>query len=333
MSGPHSHAHPHDHGHGHDHHDHAHHAHHDHAHHDHGHHGHGHHGHAHALPPNPGKALAIGIALNLAFVALEWGFGLWAHSLALLADATHNLGDVLGLVLAWVAARLSQRAPSSRFTYGLGASSILAALANALLLVLVTGGLLWEAVLRLESPQPISGAIVIGVALAGVAVNGITAWLLHHGHEHDLNLKGAYLHMLADAAVSCAVAVTGAIILATGWWWLDPVTTIVVGIVIVWGSMGLLRDSANLALQGVPHSIESGEVRTWLESLPGVSQVHDLHIWAMSTTGTALTAHLVCPQGHPGDEFLNRACRDIADRFGIRHVTLQVEVGDCGKGC
>jgi cobalt-zinc-cadmium efflux system protein len=310
-----------------------------HHHHDHGHdhhhdQGHGHdHGHAHALPPNPGKALAVGIALNLAFVILEWGFGLWSHSLALLADATHNLGDVLGLVLAWGAARLSRRAPSARFTYGLGASSILAALTNAVLLMLVTGALVWEAVLRLHSPEPVAGAIVIAVALAGVGVNGVTAWLLHAGHEHDLNIKGAYLHMLGDAVVSVAVAVAGAVILFTGWLWLDPAMTIVVGVAIVWSSVGLTRDSANLALHGVPRDIDSSEVRHYLGHLPGVKEVHDLHIWAMSTTGAALTAHLVCPGGHPGDEMLDAARHEIAERFGIRHVTLQVEIGDCGEGC
>ena len=322
MSG--SHAHTND-GHAHDGHTHDHHA--------HGHDAPGHGGHGHALPPHPGKALAVGIALNLAFVALEWGFGLWSHSLALMADATHNLGDVLGLVMAWTALRLSRRAPSAQFTYGLGASSILAALANALLLVLITGGLLWEAVLRLQSPQPVAGGVVIGVALAGVLVNGVTAWLLHHGHEHDLNVKGAYLHMLADAAVSCAVAIAGAVILFTGWGWLDPAITIAVGVVIVWGTAGLLRDSIRLALHGVPQAIETGEVRTYLEALAGVAEVHDLHIWAISTTGTALTAHLVCPAGHPGDDFIDRAAHDIEERFRIRHVTLQVEVGNCGKGC
>lgn len=322
MSGTHSHAHgdrdsaaDNGHGHGHDH------------HHD------LRHGHSHALPPNPGKALAIGIALNLAFVALEWGFGLWSHSLALMADATHNLGDVLGLVLAWIAARLSQRAPSERFTYGLGASSILAALANALLLVLVTGGLLWEAVQRLQDPRPVQGSVVIGVAVAGVVVNGLTAWLLHHGHEHDLNIRGAYLHMIGDAAVSVAVAVSGAAIVRTGWLWLDPAMTIAVGIVIVWSSLGLLRDSTSLALHAVPHGIDSAEVSAWLAALPGVASVHDLHIWAMSTTGTALTAHLVCPGTHPGDNFLEETTREIGERFGIRHVTLQIESGNCGKGC
>lgn len=313
-------------------HDHRPHGHHHHGH-DHGHGGHGHGGHAHALPPDPGRALALGIALNLGFVAIEWGFGVYAHSLALLADATHNLGDVLGLVLAWIAARLALRAPSARFTYGLGASSILAALANAVLLVAVTGGLVWEAVLRLQEPRAIEGGVVIGVALAGMAVNGLTAWLLHRGHEHDLNMKGAYLHMLGDAAVSCAVAVAGAVILATGWQWLDPAMTIGVGLAIVWSSLGLLRDSTKLALQGVPQNIDSAAVREYLQHLPGVTGVHDLHIWAMSTTGTAMTAHLVMPAGHPGDVFLADAAHEIAHRFGIQHATLQVELGHCGQGC
>lgn len=326
VTGPHSHAEHHGDGH-HGHHDHD-----DHSHRGHGH-SHGGHGHAHALPPNPGKVLAVGIALNLAFVALEWGFGMWSHSLALMADATHNFGDVLGLVLAWIAARLSQRAPSERFTYGLGASSILAALGNALLLVLVTGGLVWEAVQRWQNPHPVEGGVVIWVAIAGIAVNGITAWLLHHGHEHDLNLKGAYLHMLGDAAVSFAVAVAGAVILATGWLWLDPIMTIGVGVVIIWSSVGLLRDSTRMALHAVPHAIDSSAVRAYLESLPGVTSVHDLHIWAMSTTGTALTAHVVCPGTPPGDGFLEMATKELGERFGISHVTIQVEAGDCGMGC
>jgi cobalt-zinc-cadmium efflux system protein len=289
--------------------------------------------HAHHHEEGPGRALAIGIALNLAFVAIEWGFGLYANSLALLADATHNLGDVLGLVFAWGAARLALRAPSARFTYGLGASSILAALANALLLVAITGGLVWEAVLRLQEPRTIEGAVVIGVALAGVVVNGLTAWLLHHGHEHDLNVRGAYLHMLGDAAVSCAVAVAGGVIIFTGWVWLDPAMTIVVGIVIVWSSLSLLRDALNLALHAVPQGIDSEAVRIYLAALPGVTEVHDLHIWAMSTTAVALTAHLVTPAGHPGNDVLEDARLTIASHFGIKHVTLQVELGNCGKGC
>jgi len=292
------------------------------------------HGHAHhALPDHVGGALAAGIALNLAFVAAEWAAGVFANSLALMADATHNLGDVLGLVLAWGAARLSRRAPSARFTYGLGASSILAALANALLLVLVTGGLIWEAVQRFQHPQALVGPVVIGVALLGVLINGITAWLLHRGHEHDLNVKGAYLHMLADAAVSVGVAIAGALVWFTGWSWLDPAMTVVVGLVIVAGSMGLLRDSAKLALQGVPQQVDSGQVRAYLERLPGVTDVHDLHIWAMSTTENAMTAHLVMPSGHPGDATLEEAAQHIKHHYRIGHVTLQVELGNCGKGC
>jgi len=285
------------------------------------------------LPADAGKALAIGIALNTAFVAIEWSLGVWSHSLALIADATHNLGDVMGLLLAWGATRLSRRAPSARFTYGLGATSILAALANALLLVLITGALMWEAVQRLQAPQPLQGGVVIGVALAGAVVNGATAWLLHHGHEHDLNVRGACLHMLADAAVSVAVAAAGAVILVTGWLWLDPATTLAVGIFIVWSTAGLLRDSTNLALQGVPGSVECAQVRDYLAQLAGVDDVHDLHIWAMSTTEVAMTAHLVCPAGHPGDAFLDAAAHEIGHRFRIRHVTLQVEQGPCGKGC
>jgi cobalt-zinc-cadmium efflux system protein len=279
------------------------------------------------------RALAIGIALNLIFVAIEWSLGIWSHSLALIADATHNLGDALGLVLAWGAAHLSRRAPSERYTYGLGATSILAALANAILLVLITGALMWEAVHRLLEPQALQGGVVIATALAGVVVNGTTAWLLHRGHQHDLNLRSAYLHMLADAGVSVTVALAGAVILFTGWFWLDPAMTFVVGIVIVWGSLGLLRDSSNLALHGVPGSVASSEVKDYLTGLAGVFNVHDLHIWAMSTTQIAMTAHLVCPGGHPGDAFLQEAAHEISHRFGIGHVTLQVELGNCGKGC
>jgi cobalt-zinc-cadmium efflux system protein len=199
--------------------------------------------------------------------------------------------------------------------------------------VLDTGGQMWEAIHRLRDPQPVQGIVVIGVAIAGVVVNGITAFMLHHGHEHDLNVKGAYLHMLGDAAVSCGVAVAGALVLATGWLWLDPAVTIVVGIAIVWSSLGLLRDSTNLALHAVPAHIDADAVRDYLERLPGVESVHDLHIWAMSTTSNALTAHLVMPGGLDGNKLLEEAQRDIASRFGIQHVTLQVEMGNCGQAC
>lgn len=301
--------------------------------HDHDHaHDHGHAGHHHAPPKDMGKAFLIGIVLNLAFVVAEWVFGIASHSLALLADATHNLGDVLGLVMAGGAAVLARRAPSERFTYGLRGTSILAALANATLLVLVTGGLAWEAILRFQDPQPVAGATVIAVALAGVAVNGFTAWLFASGQQGDLNVRGAYLHMAADAAVSLGVAVAGGIVLLTGWHWLDPAVTLVLVAVIVVGTWGLLRDSFKLALQAVPESIELAKVRDFLSGLPGVSEVHDLHIWGMSTTENAMTAHVVVPGGHPGDAFLQDAAKEIEHRFSIHHVTLQVELAD-GASC
>ena len=290
-------------------------------------------GHSHALPASLGKLFLAGIALNLAFVAAEWVFGVMSHSLALLADATHNLGDVLGLVLAWVASHLSRRAPSERFTYGLRGTSILAALANALILVLVTGGLAWEAIQRLSDPQPVQGGIVIAVALVGVLINGLTAWLFMSRQKSDLNVRGAYLHMAADAATSLGVAVAGVLVMFTGWLWLDPVVTLVLGVVIVAGSWGLLRASIKLALHAVPEAIDGPAVRDYLAQLAGVSEVHDLHIWGMSTTENAMTAHLVCPSGHPGDEFLQLAAREVERKFSIHHVTLQVELGDTDKPC
>jgi cobalt-zinc-cadmium efflux system protein len=302
---------------------------------DHAGHGHGHgHGHSHAvLPADMGKAFLIGILLNLGFVVAEWGFGLMSHSLALLADATHNLGDVLGLVLAWGASHLSRRAPSKRFTYGLRGTSILAALANALILVLVTGGLAWEAVQRLQDPHPVAGSVVIAVALAGVLVNGFTAWLFTSGRKGDLNVKGAYLHMASDAVTSLGVAVAGGIVLLTGWLWLDPAVTLVLAAVIVVGSWGLLRDSFQLAMQAVPRGIDHAQVRDFLLQRTCVAEVHDLHIWGMSTTENAMTAHLVCPAGHPGDRVVQQLACDIEERFAIHHVTLQVELGDTASPC
>jgi cobalt-zinc-cadmium efflux system protein len=306
---------------------------HDHHHHP-GHAGHGathqHHGHG---PGSYGRAFAIGIALNLLFVAVEWVFGVLSHSLALMADAAHNLGDVLGLLVAWGAMRLAQRLPTARFTYGLRGSSILAALTNAIVLLLITGGLAWEAVQRFANPQPVAGNMVIFVALAGVLVNGFTAWLFMSGSKHDLNMRGAYLHMAADAAVSLGVAVAGGVVLLTGWLWLDPLVTLGLALVIIAGTWGLLRDSLRLAMQAVPQTIDAARVRSFLAGLPGVREVHDLHIWAMSTTENALTAHLVMPGGHPGDTFLQSTMHDIGHQFGIQHATLQVELGDAATPC
>jgi cobalt-zinc-cadmium efflux system protein len=295
-----------------------------HAHHDHDHQGAGHHHHA---PKNFGAAFAIGTALNLALVLLQVVFGVIAHSVALLADAAHNFGDVLGLVLAWGAYLLSQRQPTERYTYGLRSTSILAALLNAVILLVATGAIAWEAVHRLFAPEPVAGATVMLVAAVGIGINGLTAWLLNEGHG-DLNIRGAYLHMLADAAVSAGVVVGGAIILLTGWGWIDPVVSLVISAVIVWGTWGLLRQSVNMSLQAVPTQIEPDEVRAYLESLPGVTGMHDLHIWSMSTTETALTCHLVMPQGHPGSAFFVAIDAELNRRFRIQHPTIQIEFGD-----
>ncbi|GJE04233.1 cation diffusion facilitator family transporter [Methylobacterium isbiliense] len=314
---------------------------HDHGHrHDHtgqGRHAHGPHGqyhgpgHGHA-PARFGTAFAVGIALNTGFVLVEAAFGLLSDSVALLADAGHNLSDVLGLVVAWAAATLGRRAPSARFTYGLRSSSILAALFNAVFLLVATGGIAWEAIGRLQAPPPVAGGTVIVVALIGIAINGITAWLFASGRESDLNIRGAYLHMLADAAVSAGVVLAGIAILATGWTWIDPLVSLVIVAVIVAGTWGLLRDSVILSLAAVPPGIDPAAVRRCLAERPGVAEVHDLHVWAMSTTETALTAHLVMPAGHPGNHFLGECARVLRERFGIAHVTLQVELAG-GPAC
>lgn len=294
---------------------------------------HGHnHGHSHESA-GYGRAFAIGAALNLGFVAAEAGFGLVSGSLALVADAGHNLSDVLGLLLAWGASLLVRRRPTLRRTYGLRRTSILAALANAVLLLVAIGAIAWEALRRFGDPGPVAGGTVIGVALVGVAVNGVTALLFMRGQRDDLNLRGAFLHMAADAGVSLGVAIAGVTILTTGWRWLDPLVSLAIVAVIFVGTWGLLRDSVNLALDAVPGEIDTDAVRRYLLNLPTVTDVHDLHIWAMSTTETALTAHLVLPGGHDGDALLARACRELHDRFGIEHSTLQVERGDPAFAC
>ena len=284
-------------------------------------------------PRDFNRAFAIGVALNTGFVILEVVFGLIAHSLALIADAGHNLSDVLGLLLAWGAAWLSKRRPSKTRTYGFRRSSILAALVNAVVLLLVTGGVGWEAIQRLSDRREVAGATVIWVALAGVAVNGVTAALFFPGRGHDLNIRGAFLHMAADAGLSLGVALTGLVILATDWRWLDPAASLVISAVILIGTWELLRDSVNLALDAVPEGIDSRAVRAYLSGLPGVTEVHDLHIWAMSTTETALTAHLVMPNGDGGDALLARTCQELHERFGIEHATIQIEHGDPAHPC
>jgi cobalt-zinc-cadmium efflux system protein len=299
-------------------------------------HGHAHHDHrGHARGPRiaAGRAFAIGVALNTAFAIIEGGFGLFANSLALLADAAHNLSDVLGLLLAWGAASLARRAPSARFTYGMRGSTIMAALANALLLLVACGSIAWEAVGRFQVPAVTSATLMIGVAAAGVLVNAATATLFLHDRDRDLNIRGAYLHMVADAAVSLGVVVAGGVIVATGWLWLDPVTSLAIVAAILYGTWGLLRDSLALSMQAVPVGVEPAVVREHLAALPGVTEIHDLHIWAMSTTENALTAHLVMPAGHPGDAFLTALCRSLDERFGIHHATVQIEVGDTTERC
>jgi cobalt-zinc-cadmium efflux system protein len=280
-----------------------------------------------------GPAFAIGIGLNLAYVAAEAGFGLWSGSMALLADAGHNLSDVLGLALAWGGLALAQRPASPRFTYGLKRSGILAALANAVLLFIACGAIAVEAVQRLITPEPVPGLTVMAVAAVGILVNGITAWLFARGRKGDVNIRGAYLHMLADAGVSAAVVVSGLIIWKTGLERIDPVMSLIVVAVILKGTWGLLTESVALALDAVPASIDAAAVGAFLKSRPGVTQVHDLHIWPMGTNEVALTAHLVMPGGHPGDEALTALSHDLDHQFGISHATFQVELGavDCGR--
>ena len=273
------------------------------------------------------RAFAFGIALNAIFVVVEWVFGVMSGSLALIADATHNFGDVLGLILAWGAAALARRPPSARFTYGLGGSTILAALANAMLLLVAIGGIAWEAIQRFGEAAPVNAPIIIWVALFGVVINAVTAWLFLSGGKKDLNMRGAYLHMAADAAVSLGVAAAGFGMMMTGWRWLDPVTSLLIVAVIFVGTWGLLRDAVRMALQAAPETIDTVRVRKYLAALPGVTEVHDLHIWAMSTTENAMTAHLVMPAGHPGDDFFADVVEHIEHQFEIGHVTIQIETG------
>jgi cobalt-zinc-cadmium efflux system protein len=292
-------------------------------------HGHGHGHHHHHAPVDFGRAFAIGIALNAAYVVGEAIWGVFGNSLALLADAGHNAGDVVSLALAWLAAWLAKRAPSRRYTYGLRSSSILAALANAVLLAVVTGAIAWEAVLRLLHPEPSAGVTMVAVAAVGIAINGATALMFMRGRERDLNVRSAFQHMASDALVALGVVVTGSVLLLEPrWLWLDPAVSLVISAVIVWGTWSLLREAVALALAGVPAGIDRGGVATYLAGLPGVTEVHDLHIWGMSTTETALTAHLVRPGAALDDALLAEACAELRRRFAIAHATLQVEGGE-----
>lgn len=293
---------------------------------------HEHHAHPHGPGVRLGPALALGVALNVVFVVIEAAYGFIGNSMALLADAGHNLGDVLGLAAAVAASLLTRRRPSHRYTYGLRSSSILAALLNAIVLLIAVGGIVVEAAQRLANPQPVAEATVIVVAGIGILVNGATALLLRRGRS-DLNIRSAYAHMAGDALVSLGVAVSGAIVLATGWLWLDPAVSIAVALAIVVGTWQLLRRSLDMALHAVPADIDPQAVRDHLRQLAGVAGVHDLHIWPMSTTETALTCHLVMPAGHPGDDVLARLAHDLDADFAIQHVTIQVERGDPDHPC
>ena len=298
-------------------------------HHDHGHaHGRGH-GHSHA-PADFGRAFLIGTALNIGFVAIEAVAGIMANSVALLADAGHNLSDVLGLLVAWGAVGLSRFRPTARFTYGLRRSSILAALFNAVFLFVAVGAIGVEAIMRLSRPASIETGLVMAVAAAGIVVNGVTAWLFASGRKGDINIRGAFLHMVADAAVSAGVVIAALMIGYTGWLWLDPVTSLAIAAVILIGTWRLLRESVAMSLDAVPADIEPERVSGALAALPGVTLVHDLHIWVMSTTEVALTCHLTMPSGYPGDAFLHDAAHMLEHDFDIHHVTIQVETDEGG---
>ena len=317
-----------DHGHAHQGHGHQGHAHHGHGHHGHAHHGHAHHGHAsghhHHAPAAYDRAFAIGAGVNLTFTLAEAGFGFAANSVALIADATHNLGDVLGLLLGWLAVWLHRRPPSGRRTYGWGRFSIAAAFGNAGILLISVGAILMEAWHRLHEPAPVASTTVMLVAGVGVLVNGGSALLFLRGRHGDLNIRAQYLHLAGDAAVSLAVVVAAGLIRVTGSAWIDPAISVLIAVLVTWSSFGALREAADLAMDAVPAGISQAAVRDWLASLPGVSEVHDLHIWALSTTETALTVHLVC-QNEPEDRRPYALAADLRRRFGIGHATVQFE--------
>ncbi|MBK5264634.1 MAG: cation transporter [Alphaproteobacteria bacterium] len=295
----------------------------------HGHHSHGPQGHSHA-PADFGRAFAIGIVLNVGFVAVETAYGLMAGSMALLADAGHNLSDVLGLVIAWVGVGLAKRMPSRRFTYGLRGSTILSALFNGLLLLVAVGAIAFEAITRLGAPQPVAGGTVIVVACIGIIINTVTALLFVRGRKGDLNIRGAFVHMAADATVSLGVVVGALAMMATGAYWIDPVISLVIAAIILWNTWGLLIGSVKMSLAAVPPGIDPEAVEASLIALPGVTHVHDLHIWPMSTTQTLLTVHLVMPGGHPGDAYLFDVQSRLAHDFHIGHATIQIEINDAG---
>jgi cobalt-zinc-cadmium efflux system protein len=288
--------------------------------------------HVHA-PPAGSRRFAFAIALNVGFAACEVAAGIFAASSALVADALHNFADVLGLIVAWAGSWFARHPPSARFTYGLRSTTIFAALANGGGLLLACGGLAWEAIGRLFAPAHVAGDLILIVAAVGIAVNALSAALFWRDHTHDLNARGAFLHLAGDAAVSLGVCIAGFAILHTGWLWLDPAVTLAVVVVILATTWGLVRDAALLGLHGVPATIDLRDVEAFLRGYPEVEAVHDLHVWALSTTETALTTHLVMPNGHPGDTWLESLAAAIAARFGIQHATVQVELAPSAHRC
>lgn len=282
---------------------------------------------------NHGSAFVTAISLNTIFVVVEFAYGFFANSTALMADAGHNLSDVLGLLLAWGAAILGRKAPNDRYTYGLRSTSILAALANAMLLLVACGAIALEAIQRFSQPPIVEGLTITLVAGIGIVVNGISAWLFVKGSKGDLNIRGAYMHMLVDAVVSLGVVVVGVTLIFTDWYWLDPTISLVIVIVIIFGTWGLFRESTQLALNAVPTNVDISAVDTYLRHYPGVCDIHDLHIWGMSTTESALTVHLVMPEGYPGDGVMDDITRTLKERFSVQHSTLQMEQGTTDHVC
>lgn len=305
----------------------------DHGHH-HDHHSHGHHhGHHHHIPKNFDRRFAIGVALNTGFAAVELVFGFVTNSLALVADALHNFSDVAGLLLAWGGAWLARQNPTAERTYGYRGASILAALGNAGLLLFAVGAITFEAIRRIGAPAESDGMTVMAVAGIGVLVNGFTAMMFWHGQKDDINIRGAFLHMVADAAISVGVVLAALGMMATGWLWLDPAISLAIAVIILAGTWGLAKDSLHLSLAGVPRHIDHAAVKAYLAGLPAVREVHDLHIWAMSTTETALTVHLIRPSAGLDDSFLRRVSKELLEKFKIHHPTIQIEAGDGGDTC
>lgn len=304
--------------------------------HSHSHHGHDHHGHNHgSIDYN--KSFIIGIALNVTYIVVEVIYGLMVNSLALLADAGHNLSDVLGLLIAWAATYLVKRKPTKTHTYGFKKSSILAAFVNSLILLVAIGGIVWEAIGRFTDPQPIQGEVIMIVAGIGVIINTFTALLFVKGKEKDINIRGAFLHMAADAAISLGVVIAGLVIMMTNLVWIDPIVSIVIAVIIFFGTWSLLKESTNLALDAIPKSVDRLEIEDFLENIDGVEEVHDLHIWAMSTTENALTVHLIMPNATVNDDFTTNVAKRLEDQFHIHHTTLQIENGngdvECKSNC